>query len=171
MIVVNAGLGSALDAAALVAYVNLPVGLHAAHGNDADGPAGVFPPGAGAGGGAAAGAARGRNRSDDAARWATKQLERAMVEEPRRRSRNGEALPWQCRWWGVGNEMYGPWQLGAAPFAAFVEVLDHAKRPSWRDTSVCVRMCARFVSLEMHGSWHIHLQTHMGWALFENVSP
>jgi hypothetical protein len=93
-----------------------------------------------------------------------------MVEEPRRRSRNGEALPWRCRWWGVGNEMYGPWQLGAAPFAAFVEVPEHAKRPSWREMHLfaCVRVC---VSLEMHGSWHIHLQTHMGWALFEDVSP
>jgi len=28
------------------------------------------------------------------------------------RARNGHAKPYAVRWWGVGNEMYGDWQLG-----------------------------------------------------------
>ncbi|MFM7321212.1 MAG: alpha-L-arabinofuranosidase C-terminal domain-containing protein, partial [Armatimonadota bacterium] len=28
------------------------------------------------------------------------------------RARNGRREPWKVRWWGVGNEMWGPWQLG-----------------------------------------------------------
>jgi len=28
------------------------------------------------------------------------------------RSNNGRATPWKVDWWGVGNEMFGPWQLG-----------------------------------------------------------
>src|SRR5207248_2782274 len=28
------------------------------------------------------------------------------------RARNGHSQPFAVRWWGVGNEMYGTWQLG-----------------------------------------------------------
>ena len=28
------------------------------------------------------------------------------------RARNGRKEPWKVHWWGVGNEMWGPWQLG-----------------------------------------------------------
>jgi len=28
------------------------------------------------------------------------------------RAKNGSRAPFNVRWWGVGNEMYGPWQLG-----------------------------------------------------------
>lgn len=28
------------------------------------------------------------------------------------RARNGHSKPYEVRWWGVGNEMYGDWQLG-----------------------------------------------------------
>jgi len=28
------------------------------------------------------------------------------------RARNGHGEPFRVKWWGVGNEMYGPWQLG-----------------------------------------------------------
>lgn len=28
------------------------------------------------------------------------------------RARNGRREPWRVKWWGVGNEMWGPWQLG-----------------------------------------------------------
>jgi len=28
------------------------------------------------------------------------------------RARNGRREPWKVKWWGVGNEMWGNWQLG-----------------------------------------------------------
>jgi alpha-L-arabinofuranosidase len=36
----------------------------------------------------------------------------ASTEEGTRRVRNGRRAPWGVTWWGIGNEMYGPWQLG-----------------------------------------------------------
>ena len=98
----NAGLGSALDAAALVAYVNVPVGQASLPPEDVPSQDPTTP------------------GVEPAAFTLGSRLEAALLSEPRRRSRNGEPLPWKCRWWGVGNEMYGPWQLGHAPFPAFV---------------------------------------------------
>jgi len=100
--VVNAGLGSALDAAALVAYVNVPVGQTTLAPRDYPPPA---PPSPGV---------------EPSAFTLGGRLARTLWEEPRRRARNGEPLPWKCLWWGIGNEMYGAWQLGHAPFEAFV---------------------------------------------------
>ena len=28
------------------------------------------------------------------------------------RAKNGQVEPWAVKWWGTGNEMFGPWQLG-----------------------------------------------------------
>ena len=30
--------------------------------------------------------------------------EESLLEEPRRRAKNGQRLPWKVKWWGVGNE-------------------------------------------------------------------
>jgi alpha-N-arabinofuranosidase len=62
-IAVNSGLGSALEAAAQVEYVN----------------------------------------GSATTRWGAE------------RARNGRHEPWGVVWWGVGNEMYGDWQLGNVP--------------------------------------------------------
>ncbi len=67
-IAVNAGLGSAEGAAALVEYVNGPLGT----------------------------------------RWGDE------------RARNGHPEPYGVTWWGVGNEMYGSWQLGHVPAERYV---------------------------------------------------
>ncbi|MEZ5964973.1 MAG: alpha-L-arabinofuranosidase C-terminal domain-containing protein [Planctomycetota bacterium] len=49
-----------------------------------------------------------------------------------RRARNGHAEPYGVKFWGIGNEMYGDWQLGHVPLAdyvqrhkAFVEAMRH----------------------------------------------
>jgi alpha-N-arabinofuranosidase len=39
----------------------------------------------------------------------------------RLRAQNGRAEPFTCRWWSVGNEMYGDWQLGHMPLADYVK--------------------------------------------------
>ena len=36
------------------------------------------------------------------------------------RSANGHPNPYKVSWWGVGNEMYGPWQLGNVPVGQYV---------------------------------------------------
>jgi alpha-N-arabinofuranosidase len=37
------------------------------------------------------------------------------------RAENGHPLPFGIRWWAIGNEMYGDWQLGHMPLADYVE--------------------------------------------------
>ena len=96
LIVVNAGLGSALDAAALVAYVNGPVGI--AMGDDEDDEN--------------ENEELSRNTSYTAPLVDPLLLRRVAKEEPHRRAANGAINPWGCSWWGVGNEAYGEWQLG-----------------------------------------------------------
>ncbi len=34
---------------------------------------------------------------------------------------NGRQDPWNVRWWGIGNEMYGDWQLGHMPLSEYVQ--------------------------------------------------
>ncbi len=36
------------------------------------------------------------------------------------REKNGRKEPWHVKWWSVGNEMYGNWQLGHMPTEEFV---------------------------------------------------
>ncbi len=37
------------------------------------------------------------------------------------RAANGQAEPWRVKWWSIGNEMYGGWQLGHMSTEAFVK--------------------------------------------------
>jgi len=37
------------------------------------------------------------------------------------RARLGQPAPYACRFWSIGNEMYGDWQLGHVPLAAYQE--------------------------------------------------
>jgi alpha-N-arabinofuranosidase len=39
----------------------------------------------------------------------------------RRRAENGHPKPFGIRWWAIGNEMYGDWQLGHMPLAEYVK--------------------------------------------------
>ena len=39
----------------------------------------------------------------------------------RRRAENGHARPYGVKWWGIGNEMYGDWQLGHMPLADYLK--------------------------------------------------
>ncbi len=39
----------------------------------------------------------------------------------RRRTGNGRREPWKVRFWGIGNEMYGGWQLGHMPLEKYVK--------------------------------------------------
>lgn len=39
----------------------------------------------------------------------------------RLRANNGRSQPWGVKWWAIGNEMYGDWQLGHMPLAEYVK--------------------------------------------------
>jgi alpha-L-arabinofuranosidase len=38
----------------------------------------------------------------------------------RLRAANGHSAPYKIKWWGIGNEMYGPWQFGVMPLSQYV---------------------------------------------------
>ena len=46
---------------------------------------------------------------------------RADTPMGRLRARNGHPKPWGVKWWAIGNEMYGNWQLGHMPLAEYVK--------------------------------------------------
>ena len=55
----------------------------------------------------------------------------------RLRKQNGRAAPWKVTYWGLGNEMDGPWQMGhrsAEDYGKFA--LEAAKLMKWTDPSV-----------------------------------
>jgi alpha-N-arabinofuranosidase len=55
----------------------------------------------------------------------------------RQRKQNGRATPWKVTYWGLGNEMDGPWQMGhrsADDYGKFA--LEAAKLMKWTDASV-----------------------------------
>ncbi|MEU8399844.1 alpha-L-arabinofuranosidase C-terminal domain-containing protein [Nonomuraea sp. NPDC048892] len=49
---------------------------------------------------------------DEAVRWIEYTNSARDTTLTARRARNGRAEPWKVRFWGVGNEVYGPWQMG-----------------------------------------------------------
>lgn len=55
----------------------------------------------------------------------------------RLRKQNGQADPWKVKYWGLGNEMDGPWQMGhknAEDYSKYA--LEAAKLMKWTDPSV-----------------------------------
>ena len=44
----------------------------------------------------------------------------AITPMGRLRAANGHPQPYKIKWWGIGNEMYGPWQLGVMPLKQYV---------------------------------------------------
>src|SRR6476620_7474072 len=55
----------------------------------------------------------------------------------RLRKQNGRAEPWKVKYWGLGNEMDGPWQMGhrsAEDYGKFA--LEAAKLMHWTDPSI-----------------------------------
>jgi alpha-L-arabinofuranosidase len=55
----------------------------------------------------------------------------------RLRKQNGRQAPWKVRFWGLGNEMDGPWQMGhrsAEDYGKFA--LEGAKLMKWTDPSI-----------------------------------
>lgn len=65
---------------------------------------------------------------DDAVRWVEYTNHGGDTELTRQRAANGHPDPYPVRYWGVGNEVYGPWQMGyrsAEQYAA--DLREHAR--------------------------------------------
>jgi alpha-L-arabinofuranosidase len=61
-----------------------------------------------------------------------------------RRRENGHAGPYGVRYWGLGNELYGPWQTGALSAEAYVaKAREWAKVLRWTDPQVQLVACGQ----------------------------
>jgi alpha-N-arabinofuranosidase len=58
------------------------------------------------------------------------------------RRANGHPEPYRVRYWGLGNEMYGRWQIGALPAEEYVrKAREFAKVMKWTDRSIELVSC------------------------------
>jgi len=75
------------------------------------------------------------------------------------RARNGHPEPYGVRWWAVGNEMYGNWQLGHMPLEKYIEKHNEfAKAMRAEDPSI------RIVGVGSAGPWTVGMLNHAaGW--------
>nr|WP_167218460.1 alpha-L-arabinofuranosidase C-terminal domain-containing protein [Kribbella shirazensis] len=64
---------------------------------------------------------------DDAVRWVEYTNYGGDTDYTRQRARNGRAEPYGVKYWGLGNEVYGPWQMGYRSAAAYAaDAREHA---------------------------------------------
>jgi alpha-N-arabinofuranosidase len=58
------------------------------------------------------------------------------------RKKNGHAEPYAVKYWGVGNEIYGDWQIGHKNAAEYARAgLEFAKVMKWQDPSIRLVAC------------------------------
>ncbi len=73
----------------------------------------------------------------------------------RLRAENGHPEPYCVTWWGVGNEMYGDWQLGHMPLADYVTKHNaFAKAMRAADPSI------KLIAVGATGEWSEQMMTH-----------
>jgi alpha-L-arabinofuranosidase len=73
----------------------------------------------------------------DAQQWVEYVNSSADTEMTRLRKQNGRSNPWKVKYWGLGNEMDGPWQMGhrsADDYGKYA--LEAAKLMRWTDPSI-----------------------------------
>jgi alpha-N-arabinofuranosidase len=66
----------------------------------------------------------------------------------RLRGKNGHPAPFKVKWWGIGNEMYGDWQLGHMPLADYVK-----KHNEFADAMRAVDRSIQLVAVGSVGDW------------------
>jgi alpha-N-arabinofuranosidase len=60
------------------------------------------------------------------------------------RRRNGHEEPYAVKYWGLGNEMYGPWQIGMLSAQDYVKrAIEFAKVMKWTDPSIELVSCGQ----------------------------
>jgi alpha-N-arabinofuranosidase len=87
----------------------------------------------------------------------------------RRRAENGHAKPYGVRWWGIGNEMYGDWQLGHMPLSDYVKkhasVVDGMRKVDRTIVPIAVGAVGEWSKTMLSGaaSHMDHLSEHTYW--------
>ncbi|MGD0077927.1 MAG: beta-L-arabinofuranosidase domain-containing protein [Sedimentisphaerales bacterium] len=64
------------------------------------------------------------------------------------RAQNGHPEPYKVKWWAVGNEMYGNWQIGHIPLEQYVKKHNQIAEAIWK-----VDPNAKLVGVGNVGSW------------------
>lgn len=64
------------------------------------------------------------------------------------RAENGHKKPFNVKWWAVGNEMYGNWQLGHMPLEEYVKKHNKVARAIWQ-----VDPAAQLIAVGAVGKW------------------
>jgi alpha-N-arabinofuranosidase len=66
----------------------------------------------------------------------------------RLRGQNGDPAPFKVKWWGIGNEMYGNWQLGHMPLGDYVK-----KHNEFAEAMRAVDRSIQLVAVGSVGDW------------------
>jgi len=99
----------------------------------------------------------------------------ADTPEGAERARNGRTQPWPVKWWCVGNEMYGDWQLGHVPLEAYQK-----RHNAFAEAIRAIQPDAILVGVGAVGPWsegmlqhcadHMnHISEHTYWGSKEDV--
>jgi len=64
------------------------------------------------------------------------------------RAENGSPAPFNIRWWAVGNEMFGNWQLGHMPLKDYVQKHNDMAKAIWAEDST-----AKLIGVGAVGEW------------------
>lgn len=84
----------------------------------------------------------GSGSMDEAQAWVEYCNGSGDTEWVRRRRANGRQQPYAVRYWGLGNEMYGPWQIGALSAEDYVtKAREFAKVMHWTDPQIELVSC------------------------------
>jgi len=71
------------------------------------------------------------------------------------RAKNGHPQPYKVKWWGIGNEMYGGWQLGHMPLEKYVKKHNQfAEAMRAEDSSI------KLVAVGATGKWSEEMMKH-----------
>jgi alpha-N-arabinofuranosidase len=84
----------------------------------------------------------GTGTMDEAQAWVEYCNGTGNTEWSKLRQENGREAPYAVRYWGLGNEMYGPWQIGALSAQDYVKsAREFAKVMSWTDPEIELVAC------------------------------
>lgn len=61
----------------------------------------------------------GSGSAEEAARWVSYCNSPVETEQGARRAANGHPAPYNVKYWGIGNEVWGPWQIGTTNAQAY----------------------------------------------------
>ncbi len=70
------------------------------------------------------------------------------------RAENGSVQPFSVKWWGIGNEMYGDWQLGHVPIEDYVK-----KHNDFADAMRAVDPSIKLIAVGAVGAWSQQMLT------------